>query len=90
MTNPVLIVEVLLDSSEAYDRGEKFAHYRRLSSLREYVLVSQRRPRLELYRRDAAGHWVLFEAGPGEAIQLTSIGGASIETDAVYRDPLAS
>jgi len=41
VTNPTLIVEVLSDSTEAYDRGAKFAHYRRLPSLREYVLVSQ-------------------------------------------------
>lgn len=74
VTNPVLIVEVLSDSTEAYDRGEKFAHYRRLPSLEEYVLVSQRRPRLELYRRAARGHWVLFEAGPGESLEVASIG----------------
>jgi len=62
-TNPIVIVEVLSDSTEAYDRGEKFAHYRRLSSLREYLLVSQREPRLEVYSKNDAGAWVLSEAG---------------------------
>jgi Uma2 family endonuclease len=86
--NPVLIVEVLSDSSEAYDRGEKFAHYRRIPSLREYLLVSQRERRLELYRKNDEGRWELFEAGPGTTLPLASLGGIGLATDAVYRDPL--
>jgi Uma2 family endonuclease len=50
--NPSLIVEVLSESTEAYDRGAKAAHYRRIPSLREYVLVSQREPLIEVYRRN--------------------------------------
>jgi Uma2 family endonuclease len=46
ITNPILIIEVLSDSTEAYDRGEKFSHYRRLPSLREYLLLSQHQPRI--------------------------------------------
>lgn len=88
VVNPALIVEVLSDSSEAYDRGEKFAHYRRIPSLREYLLVSQRERRLELYRKNEQGRWELFEAGPGTALPLASLGGISLATDAVYRDPL--
>lgn len=88
-TNPVLIVEVLSDGTEAYDRGEKFAHYRRLTSLREYLLVSQLAPQLELYRRNAAGHWVLFEAAAGESLELESIGGVKLDVNGIYRDPLA-
>ncbi len=90
LINPVLIVEVLSDGTEAYDRGEKFAHYRRLASLREYVLISQRRPHVELYRRNAAGHWVLFEAGAGEQIELESLSNLRISVDEIYRNPLAS
>jgi Uma2 family endonuclease len=86
--NPVLIVEVLSDSTEAYDRGEKFAHYRRLPSLKEYLLVSQKEPRLEVYRRNDAGHWVLFEARRGESLELASLPGVQLATDEVYRDPL--
>ncbi len=65
VTNPVALVEVLSDSSEAYDRGEKFAHYRRIPSLREYLVVSQRETRLELFRREDDGSWRLFVAGAG-------------------------
>lgn len=60
LLNPTVIVEVLSESTEAYDRGEKFAHYRRLESLREYVLVAQNRVRIEHYRREGE-QWVLSE-----------------------------
>jgi Uma2 family endonuclease len=52
LLNPLLIVEVLSDSTESYDRGEKFFHYRRIASLREYVLASQKRCLVERYVRD--------------------------------------
>jgi Uma2 family endonuclease len=52
LLNPSVIVEVLSDSTEKYDRGGKFAHYRSLDSLREYVLVSQNLPRVEQYVRN--------------------------------------
>ncbi len=55
-----MIIEVLSDSTERYDRGDKFAHYRRLASLRDYVLVSQHRPRVEHYSRRGE-EWVLRE-----------------------------
>ncbi|MFV8752681.1 Uma2 family endonuclease [Nannocystaceae bacterium ST9] len=89
VTNPVLIIEVLSDSTEAYDRGQKFAHYRRLPSLREYVLISQHEPRIEAYSKTADGNWMLDEAGPGQALMLRSLAGVRLETDVVYRDPLA-
>ena len=82
MTNPTLIVEVLSDSTEAYDRGEKWAHYRRLASLRDYVLVSQHTARIELYSREG-DHWVLREAGPGKSLALTGLTGA-LALDRVY------
>ena len=88
LVNPVLIVEVLSDSSEAYDRGEKAAHYRHIPSLREYVLVSQHRPRIEVYRRNEAGRWELYEYERGASCELASVG-ASMSVDDVYRDPLA-
>jgi Uma2 family endonuclease len=78
LTNPTLVVEVLSPSTEAYDRDEKAAHYRRLPSLREYVLVAQDRPHVEVYRRrgDAAAgaEWILSEAdGLGTSVRLASI-----------------
>src|SRR5882724_2927574 len=54
-TNPVVIVEVLSDSTERYDREEKFSYYRTLPSLREFVLVSQAEVSVEVFRRPAAG-----------------------------------
>ena len=56
LANPLLIVEVLSDSTEPYDRGEKFQHYRTLPSLTDYLLVSQREARAELYTR-RGDHW---------------------------------
>lgn len=85
LTNPAVVVEVLSDSTEADDRGEKFAHYRRLPSLREYVLVSQRTPRIEVYRREGA-EWVLSEASSGQRARIPSLG-VELSVDEVYRDP---
>jgi Uma2 family endonuclease len=89
VTNPTVLVEVLSDSTEAYDRGEKFAHYRRIPSLREYVLVSQSSPFIEVFRKNEAGQWVLVaEARAGETVTLESIG-CSLPVDATYENPLA-
>jgi len=57
--NPVLLVEVLSDSTEAYDRGEKFQMYRQIPSFKEYVLASQRLPRLEHFARRSNDEWAL-------------------------------
>jgi Uma2 family endonuclease len=57
VTNPTLIVEVLSDSSEAYDRGDKFAHYRTLPSLQIYLLLSQDRMQAELFVRQPDDTW---------------------------------
>ncbi len=88
VTNPIVLFEVLSDSSEAYDRGPKASHYRKLSSLREYVVVSQREPRIEVMRRNDRGVWELHEAGAGESVELASLG-VRLSVDAVYEDPLA-
>jgi Uma2 family endonuclease len=88
LTNPVLLVEVLSDSTEARDRGVKAAHYRHIPSLREYVLVSQREPHVEVHRRNEAGRWELFEYESGGQAELASVG-CTIAVDDLYRDPLA-
>lgn len=85
--NPKLLVEVLSESTEAYDRGAKASHYRRLSSLQEYVFVAQDEPRIEVYRRNDEGGWVLYEARSGERLELRSIG-VSLDVSAVYENPL--
>jgi len=62
--NPTVVVEILSPSTEAYDRGEKFGRYRQLDSLKQYVLVSQSMPRIELFLRHGDGAW-LFTAFSG-------------------------
>ena len=62
LLNPTLIVEVLSESTEAYDRGGKFAHYRKLPSLLEYVLIAQTKPHVEHYVRQPDNRWLLAEA----------------------------
>ncbi len=59
LLNPQVIVEVLSDSTEKYDRGAKFGHYRQLPSLQEYILVAQDRPLVERYVRQEDGSWLL-------------------------------
>ena len=75
LTNPALIIEVLSKSTQGYDRADKFALYRALPSLREYVLASQSRVGLDLYTREAADRWVLTPYTQlAECIRLESIG----------------
>lgn len=70
---PCLIVEVLSDSTEAFDRGDKFADYQTLESLQEYVLVNTKRQRVECLRRNEAGLWVLQFYTSQDSLQLKSI-----------------
>ena len=81
--NPAVLVEVLSDGTEAYDRGDKFAHYRQIPSLRDVVLVSQHEARVEVYSRDERGRWVLSTAGVGERFSLTAMDGP-VEVDRIY------
>jgi Uma2 family endonuclease len=75
IVNPVVIFEVLSDSTEAFDRGAKFAHYRHLPSLREYVLVAIESRRVEHYRRLEGGQWLLSEAeGMTGVLALPALG----------------
>ncbi len=74
--NPILLVEVLSDGSEAYDRGKKFDHYRSIESLREYIIVSQDRPKVERYARNPDDTWTLTDkAGMSESLDLIAIQG---------------
>ncbi|AUX43470.1 hypothetical protein SOCE26_049190 [Sorangium cellulosum] len=88
LLNPRVIIEVLSDSTEAYDRGDKFAGYRTIASVEEYVLASQRAPRIEVFSRQQDGSWSLRIYGPGERAALVSLGFA-LEVDRVYTDVFA-
>ncbi len=71
---PTLVVEVLSPSTQAYDRSRKFAIYRRLPSLKEYVLIDPDTRRAESFRINADGMFVLFDMSESEMLELTSIG----------------
>lgn len=72
--NPTLIVEVLSKSTEAYDRGKKFDHYRTIPSLREYVLVAQDEPMVQRFLRNDDDTWTLTAvSGLDQSLRLKSI-----------------
>jgi Uma2 family endonuclease len=74
LVNPVLLAEVLSDSTEAYDRGRKFEQYHKIPSLREYLLISQNEPHVELMVR-VEREWILREAsGSNGTIELPTLG----------------
>lgn len=83
ITNPTLIVEVLSETTDSFDREGKFKHYRSIPTLREYVLLSYREPLLESHVRNVDGSWNTTFAGPGEALILRSID-ARLDVDDVY------
>jgi len=93
LINPAVIVEVLSTSTEGYDRGAKFAHYRTIQGFAEYVLVSQRGHRIEHFRRLESGQWLLtlFE-GDEAVLDLPSLGctiplgDIYAQTDLLYGD----
>ena len=63
LLNPTLLIEVLSDSTESYDRGQKFGHYRKIPSLLEYLLVAQNQYRVEQFAAQPEGPWLRSEAG---------------------------
>ena len=74
LLNPILLIEVLSPSTESYDRGRKFSHYRAVESLQEYILVAQAECRVEQYARQADGKWLYTESTePNGSIELTSV-----------------
>lgn len=89
LLNPVLIIEVLSESTEGYDRGAKFLHYRKLLSLREYVLVAQTECRVEHYLRQGENHWLLTEyQGLDATLNLASVGCVLPLRDVYQRVPV--
>jgi len=83
ITNPVLLVEVLSGSTEDVDRISKRRDYQLIPSLREYVLVSQSEPRVEIYRRSSSGTWDYIDVREG-VVPLAS--GPALDLAALYRD----
>jgi Uma2 family endonuclease len=83
LLNPIVVCEVLSDSTEAYDRGEKFEQYRSIPSFQEYVVISQKKVRVEHFRKQLDGRWVLTVLGPGDRLALESIG-CEVAMDDIY------
>ncbi len=85
LTNPILIVEVLSDSTESFDRGEKFFHYRQIPSLQEYVLISQHEVRVESFFRREGNLWEINHAqGKADSLPLKSLG-IELNMEELYR-----
>ena len=82
---PCLIIEVLSPSTEAYDRGGKFALYRRVQSLKEYVLVASETKSVDLFRRTQSGEWMFIPYAEGDLIELKSVG-LTISVNLLYED----
>lgn len=81
LINPAVIVEVLSSSTEAHDRGVKWAAYQRLASLMDYLMLAQAQVRVEHYRREAGGwHYQVFAAK--EVVVLAN--GAKLDVDSIY------
>lgn len=85
ISHPSLIIEILSESTAAFDRGEKFAHYRQLESLQEFGVVDLKAKRIEIFRRNAENHWVLYEYRPGDEFELPSLN-ARISVDEILDD----
>ncbi len=74
LLNPTVLIEILSKSTEAYGRGEKFEHYRKMESLSEYLLVSQDKYYIEHFTRQPSGQWLLSETNhPEQIVELPSI-----------------
>lgn len=84
LINPTLIVEVLSDDTESFDRGDKFLSYRQIEHLQEYILVSQYRRRIEHFYKNETGQWVVGAVVESGALSLKSVD-FQLVVDQVYR-----
>ncbi|NEP40699.1 MAG: Uma2 family endonuclease, partial [Okeania sp. SIO2H7] len=83
--HPCLVVEVLSPGTEGFDRGKKFQNYRRISTLKEYVLVDAREMAVECFQPNENGVWELYNYGEGDEINLTSVD-FSFPMEMLYED----
>lgn len=81
--SPTLVIEVLSPSTQAYNRSQKFALYRRIDALREYILIDPDTRRVEGFRRNAENLWVLHDMSDGDTLEAASIG-ASVPLAEVF------
>jgi Uma2 family endonuclease len=85
---PVLLVEVLSPSTSVIDRREKLIAYKQIPSLKEYLIVHQRKRCVEIYRRDETGNWSICELATGKVFEICSVPGGPIQVsmDDLYAD----
>lgn len=85
LVNPRLIVEILSDSTEGYDRGDKFSYYKSIPSFSEYLLIAQHRPHVTQFVKHGDGFWANYEYNDlAEIVELRSVG-CSLPLTAIYR-----
>jgi Uma2 family endonuclease len=83
LENPEIIIEILSDSTELFDRTEKFDCYKQITSVREYILVSSKKKKIEVYQRTPQDEWLLHDYT--EKDKEVKIGDCVIDLDAIYR-----
>lgn len=83
VVNPRVVVEVLSDGTEAYDRGQKLDQFRQIPSLAAAVLVSHREPSIEVWERSTAGAWRRRAFGPGQLAEIEALS-ARLAVDEIY------
>lgn len=83
LKNPTIIIEVLSDSTEKYDRGQKFSFYREIPSLKEYILVSSKTKKIEKFKRLEDGNYLYMESNENQPFPLDSIN-ANLNLEDVY------
>jgi Uma2 family endonuclease len=84
ITYPCLIIEVLSESTEAYDRGNKFFRYRQNPQLQDYLLVSSQDIAIDLYRKNSSGRWEILNFRSGDSVELQSVN-LTFPIEQVYR-----
>lgn len=83
LTNPVVLIEVLSPSTEAFDRGDKFTHYKSIASFREYLLVAQNKKNVTHYIKQSERAWLQTEYSAGEVLQIVSLE-CELDVDTLY------
>ena len=85
LLNPSVVIEVLTDSTETFDRGKKWEGYRKIPSLRAYVLVSQKSSLVEVFERTDTDAWLYRAYVAGQSLSLSLAHGAlTLEVDRIY------
>ncbi len=84
LLNPDVIIEVLSESTESYDRGKKFRHYRQIASLKEYVLISQHIRKIEKFSKTQTRQWIWDDTDEDHPEIILESVGCALHLDEVY------